>query len=135
MPMDAAHLHNAVAQVAPVVSAKVGNPNDKNTWSVTYDASATPGQIAQGQAIINNGELLIAQANKQDNLDVLLVTNADMVRLVQGGNSTTTTGAAVSTYLSNATNNYRSLRAQIAAATTVAQVAAININAGWPPNP
>lgn len=77
----------------------------------------------------------IQQALRQAELDALLVANADMVSLIRAGQSTTTTATTVATYLSNGTNNYRSLRAQIANAATPAAVRAININAGWPPNP
>lgn len=79
--------------------------------------------------------LIIQQALKQAQLDQLLAANADIVHLVQGGQNNTTTGTGIANYLSSATNNYRSLRSQIATATTAAQVQAININAGWPANP
>lgn len=79
--------------------------------------------------------LSIQQDIRQAELDKLLRNNADMVTLIQGGNSTTTTATTVATYLSNGTNNYRSLRAQIANAATPEAVRAVNINGGWPPNP
>lgn len=78
--------------------------------------------------------LPIQQAIKQAELDKLLITNADVVTMVKGGQNSSTTGTGIANFLSTSTNNYRSLRTQIANATSAAQVQGININAGWPAN-
>jgi hypothetical protein len=68
-------------------------------------------------------------------LDALLDNNFDLKAFIRAGTSSAVTAANVGTFLAQITNNYRSLRSQIAAATTVAQLQAIDINAGWPGNP
>lgn len=85
--------------------------------------------------VLTSTVLAIQQALKQAQLDAILGADVDIIVMVQNGSVTTLTGTQVATFLANSTNNYRSLRAQIAAATTAAQVQAININAGWPANP
>lgn len=79
--------------------------------------------------------LVIQQALKQAQLDVILGDNADIIVMIQNGTVSTLTGTQVANFLAGYANNYRNLRAQIAAATTAAQVRAIDINAGWPANP
>lgn len=84
---------------------------------------------------VNSTVLTIQQDLRQAQLDLILVTNADMVTLVKAGQSTTLTGPGLSGFLATSTNNYRALRAQIAAAITPADVRAVPINSGWPNNP
>jgi hypothetical protein len=79
--------------------------------------------------------LAVAQAQKQARLDQILNDHVDIGGLVRDGTVTTITGTQVSNFLASGTNNYRSLRAQIAAATTAAQANAIDVTAGWPANP
>ena len=80
-------------------------------------------------------ELAYNKTIKQAALDALFDANFDLAKFIRGGQSTGITATNVGNFLATITNNYRSLRAQIAAATSVAQVQAININAGWPSNP
>lgn len=80
-------------------------------------------------------ELSHWQSKTQTALDALLDNNFDLKAFIRAGTASSITAANVGTFLATITNNYRGLRAQIAAATTVAQVQAININAGWPNNP
>lgn len=75
------------------------------------------------------------QAWLQSQLDALLDNNFDLKAFIRAGTATSITGTNVGTFLATICNNYRTLRASIAAATTVAQLNAININAGWPSNP
>jgi hypothetical protein len=113
-------------------------------WSALNSASKIDTEANLGQVLASNFAILITktstalviqQALTQAQLDQLLAQKADTVNMVQGGQNSSTTGTGVANYLSASTNNYRSLRAQIAAATTAGQVQAININAGWPANP
>jgi hypothetical protein len=71
----------------------------------------------------------------QTALDALLDNNFDLKAFIRAGTSTAVTAANVGTFLATIVDNYRSLRASIAAATTMAQLQAININSGWPNNP
>lgn len=71
----------------------------------------------------------------QGQLDTNLNNNFNLIAFIRDGTLTTLTGTNVANFLANSTNNYRSLRQQIASATTLAQLQAININAGWPSNP
>ena len=70
-----------------------------------------------------------------DRLNADAVQRINLFVMIQGGTVTNLTGAQVGTFLAAVSNNYRTLVAQINAATTVAQVNAINIGAGWPANP
>jgi hypothetical protein len=80
-------------------------------------------------------ELAWHKQNKQAALDTLFDANFVLTEFIRNGTVTTVTGANVGAFIAQISNNYRTLRASIAAATTVAQVQAININAGWPSNP
>lgn len=82
-----------------------------------------------------SSELTFTKAQKQAALDVLFDGSFDLKAFIRAGTSTTVAAAGVGTFLAQITNNYRSLRASIAAAANVAAVNAININAGWPSNP
>lgn len=81
------------------------------------------------------GQLAFNKAQKQAALDVLFDGNFDLSAFIKSGTSTAITAANVGTFLATITNNYRSLRAQIANASTLAILNAININSGWPSNP
>lgn len=94
---------------------------------------ALTGAESVGDNMANN--LAYAQAVKQGALDAFLDANFDFKAFIRAGTTTTLTGAQVGTFIATIANNYRSLRAQIAAASTVAAVNAININSGWPANP
>jgi hypothetical protein len=80
-------------------------------------------------------ELSFNQSAKQAALDTYLNTNFNLVAFIRAGTVTSVTGTQLANFLATINNNYRTLRAQIAAATTVAQVNAINVNSGWPSNP
>lgn len=80
-------------------------------------------------------EFSFNQTLKQAALDALFDSHFDLAKFIRGGTITTITAANVGTFLATIANNYRSLRAQIAAASSVAALNAININAGWPSNP
>lgn len=75
------------------------------------------------------------QAQKQAQLDALFDANFDLPKFIRAGASTGVTAAGVGTFLAQITNNYRTLRASIAAAASVAAVAAIDVTTGWPANP
>jgi hypothetical protein len=71
-------------------------------------------------------------------LDLLLAynqANFSLIAFIQNGSVTNVTGAQVSGFLANWTNNYRTLRASINAAPDQPTLAAINIATGWPSNP
>jgi hypothetical protein len=68
-------------------------------------------------------------------LNVFLNANGQLPVMIAAGSSTSLTGTQFGTFLATAANNYRTLRAAINAATTVTQLNAINVLAGWPSNP
>lgn len=82
-----------------------------------------------------NASLPGAKQAMQLALDAMFDAQFDLKAFIRGGTISTVTAVQVGSFLAQITNNYRSLRSQISAATTVAQVQAININAGWPANP
>jgi hypothetical protein len=75
------------------------------------------------------------QQQLQAQLDALLDDKSDLVAFICAGTNSSLTATNVGGFLASITNNYRSLRAQISAATSLAQLQAININQGWPSNP
>jgi hypothetical protein len=50
--MDAATLHEAIAEVCPVISTSVGKKDDRATWSFVPGAGATQPQIDAGNNVI-----------------------------------------------------------------------------------
>jgi hypothetical protein len=50
--MDAITLHDAIAEVCPVVSTSVGIPDDRATWSFIPADNATTTQIDAGENVI-----------------------------------------------------------------------------------
>lgn len=92
------------------------------------------------QAIINGyagsaSQLTFAKAAKQQLLDDQFDQHFDLAKFIRGGTVTTVTGTNIGTFLAQITNNYRTLRASIAAAANVAAVNAVNVAGGWPANP
>lgn len=81
------------------------------------------------------GQLAWAKRVKQAALDDQFDQHFDLAKFIRGGTVATVTAAQVGSFLATITNNYRSLRTSIAAASTVAAVQAINIAGGWPSNP
>lgn len=80
-------------------------------------------------------ELAYHKAIQQAALDAIFSANFDLAAFIRSGTTVGITGVQVGTFLATITNNYRTLRAAIANATTVAQISAINVTAGWPNNP
>lgn len=104
-------------------------------WEVKDAATA-----AAVQNIINSyagsaSQLSYTKTQKQAALDAAFNANFDLAAFIRGGTATNVTSANVGTFLATITNNYRSLRAQITAAASVAAVNSINLNSGWPNNP
>ena len=64
-----------------------------------------------------------------------LSTFFNFVNFIDGGTLTTLTGTQVGTFIASCANNYRTKKAAIAAATTSAQVLAIDVTTGYPSNP
>jgi hypothetical protein len=50
--MDAGTLHDAIAEVCPVISTTVGKPDDRATWSFIPGGTATQPQIDAGNNVI-----------------------------------------------------------------------------------
>ena len=80
-------------------------------------------------------ELAYHKVQAQTALDAAFNANFDLAAFIRAGTATGITATQVGTFLATITNNYRSLRAAIANAATVAAVNAVNIAAGWPANP
>ena len=45
-------LHDAIAAVCPIVGVSIGDPGDKTTWRIDFDAEATDAQKAAAQAVV-----------------------------------------------------------------------------------
>jgi len=80
-------------------------------------------------------ELSWHKARKLAALDAVFDAAFDLAAFIRGGTATGLTSGQVGTFLAQIANNYRTLRAAIAGAATVAVVEAVNIAAGWPSNP
>lgn len=50
--MNSATLHDAIAEVCPVVSTSVGKSDDRTTWSFVPDEAATTDQVLAGENVI-----------------------------------------------------------------------------------
>ena len=88
------------------------------------------------QAIINAFDPLpTLKAAKLATLKAAVSARADMFGLMDSGSSTTVSATQFGTFWAAAINNYRVLKAQIAAAPDAATLAAINLGTGWPANP
>ena len=80
-------------------------------------------------------ELQWQQQQKQSALDILFNEHFDLAAFIRNGTVIGITATQVGTFLATIVNNYRTLRANIAAATSLAQVQAIDVTKGWPSNP
>jgi hypothetical protein len=110
--------------------------SDANPAVTQLETGKTPAQLqADYVTFQNTWPLAWWQANWQSQLDALLDNNFDLRAFIRAGTSTTVTATNIGTFLATINNNYRTLRAQIVAASTAAAVQAININSGWPSNP
>jgi hypothetical protein len=135
-PLDATHQASFAASpytsyiIAAISAAGIGFENN-NLYG--FQATDVPG----AQAIIDTPSLWLgaAQTAVQAQLDSAFNAKFDLAAFIRAGTVTTVTAAGVGTFLATITNNYRTLRAAIAAAPTIAALTAININAGWPANP
>jgi hypothetical protein len=124
---------NASGIIAAIEATGVGVEFGGNGYSITGDKATVQALIAgyAGSA----AELAFHKAAKQTALDALFDAQFDLAKFIRAGTSTTITATNVGTFLATITNNYRSLRASIAAAGTAAAVDAINVAGGWPANP
>lgn len=59
----------------------------------------------------------------------------NLANFVDAGTLTTVTGTQFSNFMASLTDNYRTKKASIIAATTSAQVIAIDVTSGYPANP
>ena len=50
--MDAATLHDAIIEVCPIISCKVGKSDDRATWSFVPGEAATTEQVLAGENVI-----------------------------------------------------------------------------------
>jgi hypothetical protein len=50
--MDAGTLYDAIAEVCPIITAGVGDPDDRNTWYFVSTTEATQPQIDAGNNVI-----------------------------------------------------------------------------------
>jgi hypothetical protein len=129
---------NLALGMIPTCSKKMTDIGNKavfmsNAGVHTPDTTAT--QATLNTYAGSSDELTYNQTVKQQALFDLVVAKYNLRELADLGTTTTMTGTQVGTYLAGVGNNYRSLKAQIKAAATVAAVNAININAGWPAYP
>lgn len=50
---EASRLHESIAAVCPIIGIQVGNVDDRSTWTIQFDPSATAQQRTNAQAVIN----------------------------------------------------------------------------------
>ena len=75
------------------------------------------------------------QSQKKEQLDIFFDKNFDLAKFIKTGTVSTITGAQIGTFLAQMTNNYRTLKSNIASAATIPAVQAIDVTSGWPSNP
>lgn len=105
-----------------------------STWAPGFGLTVRPA-LPSDQLTVAALALPDAKAAAQVALDTLFSANFDIAGFIRGGAATGITGAGIGNFLATITNNYRTLRASIAAAPNVAALNAINIYSGWPANP
>jgi len=96
--------------------------------------------VANTTAVLNgyvgsSAELTYAKDTRKRSLYDLVDNYYDLRALADGNTTTNLSANTVGTYLANVGNNYRTKKAAINAAATVAAVNAVNINTGWPAYP
>lgn len=88
------------------------------------------------QAIINSfDELAYRKTKKIERLDAAADERISIIALIRAGAVTNVTGTQHAAFMAAATNNYRTIRAAINAATSIAEVEAVSLTSGWPANP
>ena len=106
--------------------------NDPTGWH-TDNAAAV--QAITSSYVGSATELAFHKVQAQAVLDATFNASFDLAAFIRAGTAVAITGTQVGTFLATITNNYRTLRASIANAATVAAVNAINPSSGWPANP
>jgi hypothetical protein len=103
---------------------------------VVVDASVQQGDYYNG-SIFQAAPFTLVELKilKQQALDSLFDARFDLTAFIREGTATNVTANNVGSFLAAITNNYRTLRAQIAAAASISVLNAIDITAGWPNNP
>jgi hypothetical protein len=134
--------------VAGLVSPAYASINYQGNGTVLFVSDANPAvtqleaagktqvQIAADYATFQaTWPLAWWQAQQQAANFAYLSTFFNFVNFIDGGTLTTLTGTQVGNFIASCANNYRSKKAAIAAATTSAQVIAIDVTSGYPANP
>jgi hypothetical protein len=76
-----------------------------------------------------------AKRKKIERLKEAAEPRISLFEMIDAGAATNITNAQFTTYLVAVTNRYRTIKAQINAATTVQEVEAVSLTTGWPANP
>jgi hypothetical protein len=124
MPACQTSLNNAGINGALFIGPQgLHTPDLANTNAVlsTYTGSAT--------------ELTFTKDTRKKALYDLVDNYYDLRALADGNTTTNLSANTVGTYLANVGNNYRTKKAAINNAATVAAVNAVDINTGWPAYP
>lgn len=131
-------------QLSPASAAMKINADGSATFTAD-DGSVAPQTVAKGQtqaqvdaayaAYQATWSLAYWQAQKQAQLDAFYAANINLDAFIRGGTVTGVTATQVGTFLAQIVNNYRTLRASIAAAASISAVNAVNVQSGWPSNP
>jgi len=75
--MDAGKLHEAIAKVCPIQGVSIGRADDKGTWRIDFDDTATQQQRTAAQAALAAFDVAAADAAEQAIKDRrIAVTNA-----------------------------------------------------------
>lgn len=76
-----------------------------------------------------------AKRKKIKRLDTAADQRISLLAFIRAGTATNVTSAQFGSYVVGVLNNYRSIRASIQNATSVAEVEAVSLSTGWPANP
>lgn len=94
--MDAGTLHKAIAEVCPVVSTSVADPNDRQTWTFIPDGSAGQPEIDAGNNVIQTISINAIPLVSSSEF-IRRFTDAEYLALKQKYDAEVTAGDATST--------------------------------------
>jgi hypothetical protein len=110
--------------------------SDADPTVTQLETGKTPAQIAADYVIFQaTWPLAYWQRQRLADNYSYMTQFVNWVNFFDGGTITTVTAANVGSFIASAINNYRTKKASINAATTSAQVIAIDVTTGYPANP
>lgn len=110
--MNVLDLHTKIAEVAPIDGVSVGDPNNKSTWKVFFQAAATALQKTNAQTVVDNYDYISVDALEVQR-DVDLDAAPEVLDLIDKAKNAT--NAQINTWLLNNVTNLAQARTVLGA--------------------